>query len=171
MSHPRFPPPKVDIIFADPQWAASRVSARALIKNAVATAWENVPRRPQNLQMELCVTLTNDAEIRTLNHAHRDKDKATNVLSFPDWDHYSHIPVMGHDVPIGDIFMAFETIRSEARAQEKKLPDHLTHLTIHGFLHLLGYDHIVERDAEDMEALEVKILKKLGIKNPYFEKL
>lgn len=164
-------PLKIDIIFADPQWAASRVGGRALIKNAITTAWGMIPKRPKNLQMELCVTLTNDAEIRTLNHAHRNQDKATNVLSFPDWDHYAHIPAMGEHVPIGDIFMSFETIRDEARAQGKKLGHHLTHLTIHGFLHLLGYDHITDRDADIMETLEIKILKKLGIQNPYFEKL
>lgn len=73
---------------------------------------------------------------------------------------------IGH-VPIGEIIIAFETIKREAIEQNKSLSDHFSHMLIHGFLHLLGYDHIIDQDAEIMEALEVKILKKLDISNPY----
>lgn len=108
------------------------------------------------------VTLTNDNEIQRLNKDFRQKDKATNVLSFPDGE----LDENGR-LHIGDIVMAFETMEREACEQEILLTDHLTHLMIHGLLHLYGYDHETEDEAEEMEALEIEILQDMGIKNPY----
>lgn len=111
---------------------------------------------------EVTVVLTNDAEQRELNRQWRGKDASTNVLSFPQIEPFD--PVFGL---IGDITVALETVRREADELEKSLEDHFTHLIVHGFLHILGYDHIQEQDALEMEALETQILAGLGIADPY----
>ncbi|MDR1235880.1 MAG: rRNA maturation RNase YbeY [Holosporaceae bacterium] len=113
---------------------------------------------------EICFLFTSDEEIRLLNRTYRAKDAPTNVLSFPavfDKDDEYRI--------FGSIALAFETIDRESREQEKSFSDHLNHLIVHGVLHLLGYDHVNEEEADQMEALEVKILRNLGIKNPYMQ--
>lgn len=113
--------------------------------------------------VEMAVTLTDDARIQLLNRAWRGKDKPTNVLSFPA----AEVP---HDVspePLGDVIVALETVLREA-AEEGKAPlDHLSHLVVHGTLHLLGYDHEQEEEAEEMEETERVILQGLGISDPY----
>lgn len=111
---------------------------------------------------EVTVVLTDDAEQRDLNREWRGKDASTNVLSFPQIEPFD--PVFGL---IGDITVALETVRREADELEKSFEDHFTHLIVHGFLHILGYDHIEEQDALEMEALETQILAGLGIADPY----
>ncbi len=114
---------------------------------------------------ELSVVFTDDAHIRTLNDTWRQKDKPTNVLSFP-----GSPPRRGRFGPlIGDIVVAGETVRQEAEAEEIAFDDHLTHLLVHGLLHLFGHDHIEDVEAERMEALETAILGRLGIADPYAE--
>ena len=105
---------------------------------------------------EASVVFGDDAFVQTLNRDYRDKDKPTNVLSFPQ-----ALPMLG------DSIFAYETIEREAAEQEKSFEDHLLHLSIHSTLHLLGYDHIDDQEAEAMEAIEIKILASLGVKNPY----
>lgn len=109
------------------------------------------------------VMLTDDARIRELNRTWRSKDKPTNVLSFPAPDQ------PGAEGPrhLGDIALAYETLVRESEEESKTLADHFAHLVVHGILHLLGYDHEDEDEAEDMEALEVKALATLGIADPY----
>lgn len=106
---------------------------------------------------EISIVLTNDAAIRTLNRDYRGKDKATNVLSFPQEE-----PAM-----LGDIIIALETITREAEDQDKSFHDHFTHMLVHGCLHLLGYDHMNDDEAREMESLEIEILQRMNIKNPY----
>lgn len=113
---------------------------------------------------ELSLVFTDDESIRDINAEWRDKDKPTNVLSFPAY------PVGPGDMPgpmLGDIVIARETVEREALDLEKSFEDHLTHLLVHGFLHLLGYDHIETDEAEEMEGLETRILAKLGLSDPY----
>ncbi len=113
---------------------------------------------------ELSVVLTDDATIRTLNAKWRRNDKATNVLSFPAY------PMTAGDPPgplLGDIVLARETIEREAAIDGKNIDAHFTHLIVHGFLHLLGYDHELDDDADEMERLERAILADLGIDDPY----
>lgn len=106
---------------------------------------------------DIAIVFSDDAQVQTLNRDFRGKDKTTNVLSFPsdaedEW---------------GDIILAYETIAREAHEQGKPFKAHLTHLIVHGVLHLLGYDHIEDDEAEEMEALEITILAQLAIDNPY----
>lgn len=100
-----------------------------------------------------------DPEIQVLNRDYRDKDAPTNVLSF--WNDDQDDPY------IGDIAISVQTIMREASEQNKSYEDHMIHMLVHGLLHLLGYDHIDEDEAEEMEALEVEILSSMGIENPY----
>jgi probable rRNA maturation factor len=109
--------------------------------------------------------LADDAFIETLNLKYRGKQKPTNVLSFPAQD--PDDPVSTHE--LGDIVLAYETIATEAKDQHKTIAHHVQHLIIHGFLHLMGYDHEVEEEATVMEGLEIQLLEKLGIANPYDE--
>jgi probable rRNA maturation factor len=111
---------------------------------------------------EVSVVLTDDAEQRELNKQWRGIDKSTNVLSFPQLEPFS--PVSGL---VGDIILAEETLRREAEEMGITFEAHFTHLVVHGFLHLLGYDHIEDEDAEEMEGLETEILAGLGIADPY----
>jgi probable rRNA maturation factor len=114
--------------------------------------------------VEISLLFTDDASIRAINHEWRKIDKPTNVLSFPAF------PLRPGDKPgpmLGDIILADDTIRREAADLEKTFDEHLTHLLVHGFLHLFGYDHMNNADAERMESLETGILAELGLSDPY----
>ena len=106
--------------------------------------------------LEMAVVLADDAFIRDLNKTYRGKNTATNVLAFP-----------GDEGQLGDVILAFDTVKREAKAQGKTLRAHATHLLVHGTLHLAGFDHMKEKEAARMEALEIKILESLGLANPY----
>jgi probable rRNA maturation factor len=113
---------------------------------------------------ELSVVFTDDAHIRALNAGWRGKDKSTNVLSFPAF------PAGGGGVlppMLGDVVLASETVAAEAMNEGKPLADHLTHLIVHGVLHLIGYDHEIDAEAEMMEQAERRILASLAIPDPY----
>ncbi len=113
---------------------------------------------------ELSLVFTDDSSIRAINAEWRGQDKPTNVLSFPAF------PVEPGDMPgpmLGDIIMAHETLAREAVELGKPFDDHLTHLLVHGFLHLFGYDHMETDEAEEMEGLETRILSELGLSDPY----
>lgn len=111
---------------------------------------------------ELSILLTNDEEQHELNKQWRGKDSSTNVLSFPQIEPFG--PVVGI---LGDITLARETLEREALDLGKSFNDHFTHLVVHGFLHILGYDHITDTEALQMESLETQILATLGIDDPY----
>lgn len=113
---------------------------------------------------ELSLLFTDDAHVQVLNRDWRGKDKPTNVLSFPAFDTQPGDPL---PPMLGDIALAFETVQAEATLENKPFPHHLSHLIVHGLLHLLGYDHEDEEEAEEMEALERAILARLAIPDPY----
>lgn len=121
-------------------------------------------KQPLPAEAELSLVFTDDQSIRAINAEWRGQDKATNVLSFPAF------PVTPGRMPgpmLGDIVVAHETLRREAVELEKPFDAHLTHLLVHGFLHLFGYDHIEDDEAERMEGLETRILARLGLSDPY----
>lgn len=109
------------------------------------------------------VLLTDDETVRDLNHRFRDKDRPTNVLSFPA----AEMPGLGGAPPLGDIVLAYGVCAREAQEQSKTLRNHLTHLVVHGVLHLLGRDHENDAEAEAMEGEERSILASLGVSDPY----
>jgi len=110
----------------------------------------------------LLIRIVDKAEIQDLNKTYRDKDQPTNVLSFP-----SDLPIEIDEAILGDVVICTDVVADEARAQNKTFDHHLIHMAIHGTLHLLGYDHIDEKEALIMEGLEIKILEKIEIANPY----
>jgi probable rRNA maturation factor len=141
----------VDVVVLDPKWVEALPGVARLVRKAARAATANRKR-------SLTVALADDRRVRALNAQHRNKDKPTNVLSYPS----------GERVFLGDIVLARQTVWREAKSQGKTPADHLSHLVVHGTLHLMGYDHETsEADAERMEALERRILAKLGIADPY----
>lgn len=121
---------------------------------AMAAAWPALKAKPVG---DIALVLADDAALKELNAQFRGKNKPTNVLSFPD----------GANPPGGGIALAFETIAKEAKAQGKPFVNHAKHMILHGFLHLLGFDHNQARAARLMEGLEIAILARMGIPNPY----
>lgn len=109
----------------------------------------------------ICCRFTNDDEIRTLNREFRQKDNATNVLSFPD----------GQEGRLGDLAFAFETMKAEADDMQISVAAHLRHLLLHGLLHLAGFDHHDQEEADEMEGLEISALALIGVDNPYLGEL
>ncbi len=124
--------------------------------------WLHQVAKKLDTKGEICIKIVDQAESRDLNKTYRQKDKPTNVLSFP-----SEIPDFVVSTHLGDLAICAPIVEQEARDQNKAIIDHWAHLTIHGCLHLLGYDHIEDTEAEAMEALEIELLDKLGISNPY----
>ena len=120
--------------------------------------------RPESSDRPVALLLADDATLRDLNRRFRAVDKPTNVLAFPSGECGSPD---GAAAPLGDVALAFETVAREARDQGKALDAHLCHLIVHGVLHLQGHDHQRDDEADAMEAVEVAVLARLGIANPY----
>jgi probable rRNA maturation factor len=150
----------------DPRWVEALPDVAALIERAVGQALAEVLSGPRPI--EVGVRMVDDAAIAALNRDWRGRDRPTNVLSFP----------MGEPAPapdpalpwlIGDIVMAYETVTAEAARDGKPLDHHVAHLAIHAALHLLGHDHETDSEAETMEQAEIRLLRRLGIADPYRE--
>lgn len=155
----------------DEEWDSSRSWLPLVRKAAEAAVAESAypdlaeTERP----VEISVTLTGDKQVRALNAKWRGKDKPTNVLSFPMADEHdlNIANIAEAELLLGDIVLARGVCAAEAEAKGVSIEDHTTHLIVHGTLHLLGCDHHDDRDAADMEAREIRALKRLGISNPY----
>lgn len=140
-----------------------RASSAAAPDDAAFRRWCELALRQRSADSELTIRLVDEAEGRELNHTWRHKDYATNVLSFP-----ADVPDELLDIPLlGDLVICIPVVEREAREQGKALDAHWAHLVIHGCLHLLGYDHIDDDEAEEMEALERTLLAELGHPDPY----
>jgi probable rRNA maturation factor len=156
---------------ADEEWDSSRswpLLARKAAEAAIAeSAFPDLIESDR--AVELSVTLTSDEHVRELNAKWRNKDKPTNVLSFPMADELDlgRANVFGMELLLGDIVLAHGVCEAEAAEKGVPLEQHATHLMVHGTLHLLGYDHHKDSEAADMEAREVRALERLGIANPY----
>jgi probable rRNA maturation factor len=141
----------VNVVLLDPAWRKALPGVERLVRRAARAATANRKRA-------LTVALADDSRVRALNARDRKQDKPTNVLSYPS----------GERDHIGDVVLARQTVWREAKSQGKTPADHVAHLVVHGTLHLLGYDHETsEADAERMEALERRLLARLGIADPY----
>ena len=146
-----------------------QASWQTLAEETVQQASDFVPELAHD-RLSASILFTTDARVHALNQEWRDRDKPTNVLSFPMMDR-ADLLVLSDDGPpemLGDLALAYETCAREADAKGISLGDHATHLIVHGLLHLAGYDHETsDHDAERMEAMEIAILAKLGIADPY----
>lgn len=161
----------IDTSVLDPLWLDGMPEIEDEVRRAAVAALvleQGLPIHPK-ATWEISIVMTDDALLQELNRDYRQKDRPTNVLSFPAWD--GTAPALqapeGAPLLLGDVFIARETLLREAEAQSKTALDHLRHLVIHGVLHLLGQDHEDESDAEIMESLEIRALAKLGVANPY----
>ena len=124
--------------------------------------WVEIALADQLDEAELCIRIVSSEESQELNSTWRGKDKPTNVLSFP----FEAPPGFSSSM-IGDLAICADVVATEAKEQNKALNAHWAHMVIHGVLHLIGFDHINDEDAEEMEALEIKLLAQLDIPNPY----
>lgn len=158
----------IEVNIEETKWGREIKNSEEIITKACVAALKSSGVYDYADNIEISILLTNDQSIKELNSNYRYKDKPTNVLSFPQEalvaGKYKGI---NKNLALGDIIFAIETIQSEAAEQNKPTEHHLTHLAIHGTLHLLGFDHENDADAEIMEALEIKILSDMGIPSPY----
>ncbi len=163
---------EIDVTISEPEWTASFLDVEKLSRNAMELALKMVmlPEKVKHRDLEASIVLANDDLIQVLNREYRKQDKPTNVLTFASLDSSDPIPV-SEPYPIGDVILSYQTIDREAREQGKFFKDHFLHMVVHGTLHLLGYDHETEDEANIMESLEIRILEKMNIQNPYMEKL
>lgn len=170
---PPSPDIRIALLFEDARWRDLLPDAEEVATRAARTALDVVRERTgpsprlAPREAELNLVLADDVQLRALNRQYRGLDKPTNVLSFGDLDDFE--PAAGDSMPhlLGDVVLARETIAAEAQAQGKSLADHLSHLVVHGVLHLLGYDHRESAQAAVMERLEARILGRIGIADPY----
>ena len=166
--------PLVDTVIEDARWEGVGLPAISERAGAAVMAALGLPAAG----FALCVMGCDDARIAELNGEFRAKGKPTNVLSFPAWNRTADAPGLVPELPeagdaddpeeLGDIAISYDTCAREAAEQGKAVPNHVTHLVVHGILHLLGYDHIEDADAALMEGLEARILASLGVDDPYF---
>lgn len=153
--------PTIDIQVQSPLWDAEPAAADT-VRDAINAAARHCSAQ-HKVNGEVSVVFTDDAAIRELNRDWRNLDKPTNVLSFP-----AAMPASGAPEPLlGDIVIAYETLARESSEENKPFLHHLAHLAVHGFLHLMGYDHQTDSQADAMEGLERDILADLGIADPY----
>lgn len=147
----------INVVFGEwPDISAALESIKAVL--AGSTTFHDFA----DTTVEISIVLADDPFVQDLNRTWRGKNKPTNVLSFPQ------DPDPGtEEVNLGDVILAYQTVKKEAQSQGKSFMDHTSHLLVHGILHLLGHDHENDDEAEEMESLEIQILEKLGVKNPY----
>lgn len=154
---------EIDILVEDDRWTESVDLIDGLASRSIhaALAHLNATGKSSRSFSEVSLALVNDTKIQELNARFRDKNKPTNVLSFPGMEIDGFTPLLG------DVVLAYETVVREASDRSLQLNDHIAHLIVHGFLHLHGYDHEIDADAKIMESIEIATLGGLGIANPY----
>ncbi len=163
---------EIDLSVEDPRFAEAVADLPAFVRRVVETALA-VDGSAVRAPLELSVRLVDDAAIRTLNARHRGRDRATDVLSFPILHPHELAPALAGSRPVllGDIVVAYDTVARDAAAAGRALGAHLAHMLVHGLLHLLGHDHREPEEAVRMEALERRILARLGLPDPYADEV
>lgn len=158
---------RVSVALRCAAWAEAFPRAERFAARIVGAVLDD-PRVGPGRAAEVSVVLADDPFIRRLNRDHRGKDKPTNVLSFPlEGAGAKGRAAKKHQVLLGDVVLAYRTIRCEAKEEGKRLESHAAHMLVHGTLHLLGFDHDGARAARVMEGHEIRILKRLGVPDPY----
>jgi probable rRNA maturation factor len=155
-----------DVFVSHAGWATALDDVEGVCHRAALAAF-GACAEPDLTQAEVSILLSDDEKMQALNKQYRGIDKPTNVLSFAGLDENNTAPFEAMPQLLGDIVISYETALSEAKKEDKKLADHLSHLVIHGILHLFGHDHESHAQAELMEALETSTLGGLGIPDPY----
>jgi probable rRNA maturation factor len=170
---PKAKPVAVDVLVEAPAWLEALPAAERVVERA-ARATFDIATLPDDRDRECAILLADDARLRELNRGFRGQDKPTNVLAFPadrhDGDYRSEVQIVPADdepLPWGDVAIAYGVTSREAAEQGKTLADHLSHLVVHGLLHLIGHDHEADEEALRMEALERRILWEIGVADPY----
>ncbi len=159
----------LSVLIEDDRWSEGPPNGDEALESIVERAVTAAIRGAEedDAALSLAVVLTDDARVASLNKTYRGKDGPTNVLSFAAREFGVQPPEPEEAEALGDVILAFETCRREAAEQGKAFSDHCCHLIIHGVLHLLGYDHQDDDEAEEMERLEIDVLAGLGIADPY----
>ena len=159
--------PDTDIIVRDARWEAAIPGVIELCGVAAGAAFHASAVQPPHAEASL--VLADDDFVASLNKQYRDREGPTNVLSFAAYDNVDELTSLPDGMPamLGDIIVAYDTTEREAQQSGVVLDDHLRHLVVHGMLHLLGYDHISDEQASEMEPLETKVLAQLGVADPY----
>lgn len=155
-----------DILISHSDWLSAICDVESVCQRAALAAFQACGKLGLS-QFEISIMLSDDKNLRVLNKKYRGINKPTNVLSFANLDWKKESKSVATPQLLGDIVIAYETTLSEAEQEGKKLEDHLSHLVIHGVMHLCGYDHEHHAEAEIMEALETTTLAGLGIPDPY----
>jgi len=164
----------VELVIEEPAWTEALPDIEALAGTAARLALEAAGLDPAH--WTLCLLACDDARIAALNHDFRAREKPTNVLSWPAFELAPERPgarppppqpATGNRQPLGDVAIALQTTRREAEESATPLKDHVIHLILHGCLHLLGFDHEAEEDAETMEGVETRALARIGVDDPY----
>lgn len=163
---------EIDVSISEPEWNASFLDVEPLARKAMTYTLDMaiLPKEIHGRDLEASIVLANDDLLHVLNREYREMDKPTNVLSFATLDSDDPLPEEG-PFPLGDIILSYQTIDREAKEQGKFFKDHFIHMVVHGTLHLLGYDHQTEDEATIMETLEIRILEKMHIQNPYMDNM
>ncbi len=157
---------EIDVSIQNPAWE-NLAHIEKIVVEAATNALHGaiLPKPVIGRDLEVSLVLANDELLKVLNNNYRNQDKPTNILTFATLDSPNFIEE--GTLSLGDVIIAYETVVAEAQKDGKFITDHVRHLIVHGVLHLLGYDHIDDDDATDMETLEIRILETMGVQNPY----
>ncbi len=161
----------IEITLQEPAWKTILPAYDEVVNHLATLTLQHALQTKLEAPLELSIVLANNEFIQALNRTHRGKDKPTNVLSFPNLEEVQKSLETQTDtsppLSLGDVVLALETLEIESLQQNKTLVHHVSHLLVHGILHLLGFDHQTQNQADEMETLEIEILNNHGIKNPY----
>lgn len=165
---------KLNLHFADKNWKKELPDVQKISEDILSQVInDKTPSWLHNKEVSVNLSLSNDEEIKQLNSEFRNLDKPTNVLSFANIDdeEFEYYLNQNKQIELGDVIISLQTMIEQSKQEELSLHDHYCHIWVHALLHLLGYDHIEQEEAEEMESEEIRILQNLNIANPYKERI